>query len=76
MVYYYPLPEHLANPYLLWMTCKTAKTCDELLATLDASGRITYVTKYVILVGDLHFSIDSLAALFECRRTNVPIYYV
>ena len=76
MVYYYELSENLTNPYLLLMTCKSAQTYDELLTQLQISSRITYQTEYVIQVGDSLFSVDSLVALFRCKRSNIPIYYV
>ena len=76
MVYYYELCDNLTNPYLLLMTCKSAHTYTDLIAELQATGRITYQNEYVIQVGDSLFSFDSIDALFRCKQRNSPIYYV
>ncbi len=76
MVYYYELCNTLTNPYLLLMTYRTVQTFDELMSELRASGRITYQSEYVIQVGGFLFSFDSITALFRCKLSNVPIYYV
>ncbi len=76
MAYYYELGNVHTNPYLLLMASKSARTYDELIADLQTAGKITYQDEYVIQIGESMFSIDSIRALFSCKRLNIPIYYV